>query len=103
MLTTTARLTRCCISLTELHLAQAWCQAELQLRESNIAAWEALFGDFDEDGNNEISMQEFRSAFKRSFISVGRCIVPPPKQWARPHETPEWSQQSPANGDRAYN
>ena len=96
-----ARSTRCCISLSA-GLSRCF-QAELKLRESNIAAWETMFRDFDEDGNNEISMQEFRTAFKRSFISVGRCIAPPPKQWARPHETPEWSQQSLANGDRAYN
>lgn len=56
---------------------------ELKQREENIRAWEVLFRDFDEDGNNEISMQEFRTAFNRSFIRVGRGIPAPPKKWAK--------------------
>ena len=57
---------------------------ELRLREENIRTWERLFKDFDDDGNNEISMQEFKAAFQRSFIRAGRGIEPPPKQWAKP-------------------
>lgn len=82
---------------------------ELQQREENIVMWERLFSDFDEDGNNEISMQEFRAAFNRSFIRAGRGIPPPPKQWARNSETPEWVQHAVSSGlgvancDRAFN
>lgn len=83
--------------------------AELQLREESIQTWERLFALFDEDGNQEISMQEFRQAFRRSFISVGRRVQPTPKQWADQSETPEWAQQAVAEGkavgncDRALN
>eukprot|EP00658_Telonema_sp_P-2_P062162 TRINITY_DN5082_c0_g1_i1.p1 TRINITY_DN5082_c0_g1~~TRINITY_DN5082_c0_g1_i1.p1 ORF type:complete len:330 (-),score=109.35 TRINITY_DN5082_c0_g1_i1:555-1544(-) len=82
---------------------------ELASRAESIASWDKVFRLFDVDGDNEISMQEFRQAFRRSFIAVGRGLPPPPKQWADYKEIPAWASNAVqegkvvANGDRAWN